>query len=144
MISGNQNYLEERKMKNNFDYKIAHLEEILTNDKYKQALKNLKYEEKQILYYLAVEEYSVKELSKKLNLSKRKIRKIKKNAIEHFKTNLDKIRQNPKSKNLKSISKNNCLNESRSKKQYLKKSYSKKQSLKKSHCEKQISSKKRW
>ena len=60
-------------MKNNFDYKIAHLEEILTNDKYKQALKNLKYEEKQILYYLAVEEYSVKELSKKLNLSKRKI-----------------------------------------------------------------------
>jgi len=35
-------------MKNNFDYKIAHLEEILTNDKYKQALKNLKYEEKQI------------------------------------------------------------------------------------------------
>ena len=42
MISGNQNYLEERKMKNNFDYKIAHLEEILTNDKYKQALKNHK------------------------------------------------------------------------------------------------------
>ena len=81
-------------------------------------------------------------MSKKLNLSKRKIRKIKKNAIEHFKTNLDKIRQNPKSKNLKSISKNNCLNESRSKKQYLKKLYSKKQSLKKSHCEKQISSKK--
>lgn len=119
-------------MKNNFDYKIAHLEEILTNDKYKQALKNLKYEEKQILYYLAVEEYSVKELSKKLNLSKRKIRKIKKNAIEHFKTNLDKIRQNPKSKNLKSISKNNCLNELRSKKQ----------SLNKSHIPKQISSKK--
>ena len=83
-------------------------------------------------------------MSKKLNLSKRKIRKIKKNAIEHFKTNLDKIRQNSKSKNVKSISKNNCLNESRSKKQYLKKSYSKKQSLKKSHCEKQISSKKRW
>ena len=127
-------------MKNNFDYKIAHLEEILTNDKYKQALKNLKYEEKQILYYLAVEEYSVKELSKKLNLSKRKIRKIKKNAIEHFKTNLGKICKS--SKDVKSISKNNCLNESRSKKQYLKKSYSKKQSLKKSHCEKQISSKK--
>ena len=119
-------------MKNNFDYKIAHLEEILTNDKYKQALKNLKYEEKQILYYLAVEEYSVKELSKKLNLSKRKIRKIKKNAIEHFKTNLDKIRQNSKSKNVKSISKNNCF----------KKSHIQKQSLKKSHCEKQISSKK--
>ncbi len=119
-------------MKNNFDYKIAHLEDILTNDKYKQALKNLKYEEKQILYFLAVEEYSVKELSKKLNLSKRKIRKIKKNAIEHFKTNLDKIRQNSKSKNVKSISKNNCF----------KKSHSKKQSLKKSHCEKQISSKK--
>lgn len=119
-------------MENNFDYKIAHLEDILTNDKYKQALKNLKYEEKQILYFLAVEEYSVKELSKKLNLSKRKIRKIKKNAIEHFKTNLNKIRQNPKSKKLKSISKNNCLNESRSKKQ----------SLKKLHCEKQISSKK--
>ena len=37
-----------------------------------------------------------------------------------------------KCKNVKSISKNNCLNESRSKKQ----------SLKKSHCEKQISSKK--
>ena len=49
-------------MKNNFDYKIAHLEDILTNDEYKQALKNLKYEEKEILYYLAVEEYSVKEL----------------------------------------------------------------------------------
>ena len=119
-------------MKNNFDYKIAHLEDILTNDKYKQALKNLKYEEKQILYYLAVEEYSVKELSKKLNLSKRKIRKIKKNAIEHFKTNLDKIRKSSKSKNVKSISTNNCF----------KKSHSKKQSLKKSHCEKQISSKK--
>ena len=104
-------------MKNNFDYKIAHLEDILTNDNYKKALKNLKYEEKQILYYLAVEEYSVKELSKKLNLSKRKIRKIKKNAIEHFKTNLDKIRQNTKSKNLKSISKNNCLKKSHSKKQ---------------------------
>ena len=65
-------------MKNNFDYKIAHLEDILTNDNYKKALKNLKYEEKKNLYYLAVEEYSVKELSKKLNLSKRKIRKIKK------------------------------------------------------------------
>lgn len=117
-------------MKNNFDYKIAHLEEILTNDKYKQALKNLKYEEKQILYYLAVEEYSVKELSKKLNLSKRKIRKIKKNAIEHFKTNLDKIRKS--SKDVKSISKNNCL----------KKSHSQKQSLKKVHNKKQVSSKK--
>ena len=125
MISGNQNYLEERKMKNNFDYKIAHLEEILTNDKYKQALKNLKYEEKQILYYLAVEEYSVKELSKKLNLSKRKIRKIKKNAIEHFKTNLDKIRKS--SKNVKSISKNNCLKKSHSQKQISNKSHSKKQ-----------------
>ena len=102
-------------MKNNFDYKIAHLEEILTNDKYKQALKNLKYEEKQILYYLAVEEYSVKELSKKLNLSKRKIRKIKKNAIEHFKTNLGKICKS--SKDVKSISKNNCLKKSHSKKQ---------------------------
>ena len=112
-------------MKNNFDYKIAHLEEILTNDKYKQALKNLKYEEKQILYYLAVEEYSVKELSKKLNLSKRKIRKIKKNAIEHFKTNLDKIRKS--SKNVKSISKNNCLKKSHSQKQISNKSHSKKQ-----------------
>lgn len=101
-------------MKNNFDYKIAHLEDILTNDEYKQALKNLKYEEKEILYYLAVEEYSVKELSKKLNLSKRKIRKIKKNAIEHFKTNFDKIRKS--SKVVKSISKNNCLKKSRSKK----------------------------
>ena len=119
-------------MKNNFDYKIAHLEEILTNDKYKQALKNLKYEDKQILYYLAVEEYSVKELSKKLNLSKRKIRKIKKNAIEHFKTNLDKIRKSSKSKNVKSISTNNCF----------KKSHIQKQSLNKSHIPKQISSKK--
>ena len=132
MISGNQNYLEERKMKNNFDHKIAHLEDILTNDNYKKALKNLKYEEKEILYYLAVEEYSVKELSKKLNLSKRKIRKIKKNAIEHFKTNLDKIRQNSKSKNVKSISKNNCLE----------KSHSQKQRLKESHSKKQVSSKK--
>lgn len=114
-------------MKNNFDYKIAHLEEILTNYKYKQALKNLKYEEKQILYYLAVEEYSVKELSKKLNLSKRKIRKIKKNAIEHFKTNLDKIRKRSKSKNVKSISTNNCFKKSHSKKQISNKSHSKKQ-----------------
>ena len=114
-------------MKNNFDYKIAHLEDILTNDNYKKALKNLKYEEKEILYYLAVEEYSVKELSKKLNLSKRKIRKIKKNAIEHFKTNLDKIRQNPKSKNVKSISTNNCFKKSHSKKQISNKSHSKKQ-----------------
>ena len=114
-------------MKNNFDYKIAHLEEILTNDKYQQALKNLKYEEKQILYYLAVEEYSVKELSKKLNLSKRKIRKIKKNAIEHFKTNLDKIRKRSKSKNVKSISTNNCFKKSHSKKQISNKSHSKKQ-----------------
>lgn len=112
-------------MKNNFDHKIAHLEDILTNDNYKKALKNLKYEEKQILYYLAVEEYSVKELSKKLNLSKRKIRKIKKNAIEHFKTNLDKICKS--SKDIKSISKNNCLKKSHSKKQSLKKSRSKKQ-----------------
>ena len=117
-------------MKNNFDHKIAHLEDILTNDNYKKALKNLKYEEKEILYYLAVEEYSVKELSKKLNLSKRKIRKIKKNAIEHFKTNLDKIRKS--SKDVKSISKNNCL----------KKSHSQKQSLKKVHNKKQVSSKK--
>ena len=114
-------------MKNSFDYKIAHLEEILTDDKYKQALKNLKYEEKQILYYLAVEEYSVKELSKKLNLSKRKIRKIKKNAIEHFKTNLDKIRKRSKSKNVKSISTNNCFKKSHSKKQISNKSHSKKQ-----------------
>lgn len=44
-------------MKNNLDYKIAHLEDILTNDNYKQALKNLKYEEKEILYYLAVEKF---------------------------------------------------------------------------------------
>lgn len=130
MISGNQNYLEERKMKNNFDHKIAHLEDILTNDNYKKALKNLKYEEKEILYYLAVEEYSVKELSKKLNLSKRKIRKIKKNAIEHFKTNLGKIRKS--SKDVKSISKNNCLE----------KSHSQKQRLKESHSKKQVSSKK--
>lgn len=119
MISGNQNYLEERKMKNNFDYKIAHLEDILTNDNYKNALKSLKYEEKEILYYIAVEEYSVKELSKKLNLSKRKIRKIKKNAIEHFKTNFDKIRKS--SKDVKSISKNNCLKKLCSKKQSLNK-----------------------
>lgn len=117
-------------MKNNFDYKIAHLEDILTNDNYKKALKSLKYEEKEILYYIAVEEYSVKELSKKLNLSKRKIRKIKKNAIEHFKTNLDKICKS--SKDIKSISKNNCL----------RKSHSKKQSLKKSRSKKQVSSKK--
>lgn len=117
-------------MKNNFDYKIAHLEDILTNDNYKKALKNLKYEEKEVLYYLAVEEYSVKELSKKLNLSKRKIRKIKKNAIEHFKTNLDKIRKS--SKDVKSISKNNCL----------KKPHSQKQSLNKSHNKKQVGSKK--
>ena len=127
-------------MKNNFDYKIAHLEDILTNDNYKKALKNLKYEEKEILYYIAVEEYSVKELSKKLNLSKRKIRKIKKNAIEHFKTNFDKICKS--SKNVKSISKNNCLKKSHSKKQSLNKSNSKKQSLKKSRSKKQVGSKK--
>ena len=127
-------------MKNNFDYKIAHLEDILTNDEYKQALKNLKYEEKEILYYIAVEEYSVKELSKKLNLSKRKIRKIKKNAIEHFKTNFDKIRKS--SKNVKSISKNNCLKKPHSQKQSLNKSRSKKQILNKSHIKKSISSKK--
>lgn len=127
-------------MKNNFDYKIAHLEDILTNDEYKQALKNLKYEEKEILYYIAVEEYSVKELSKKLNLSKRKIRKIKKNAIEHFKTNLDKIRIN--SKDVKSISKNNCLKKPHNKKQSLNKSHSKKQIANKSHSKKHVGSKK--
>ena len=101
-------------MKNNFDYKIAHLEDILTNDNYKQALKNLKYEEKEILYYLAVEEYSIRELSLKLSLSQRRIRRIKKNAIEHFKTNLDKICKS--SKNVKSISKDDGLKKTHSKK----------------------------
>lgn len=75
-------------MKENFDFKIAHLEEVFSNEKYKRAMKNLKYEEKEVLYYIAIEEYSIKELAKKLNKSKRKIRNIKKNAIEHFKKNL--------------------------------------------------------
>lgn len=78
-------------MKKDFDFKVAHLEDILTNEKYKQAMKKLKYEEKEVLYYLAVEEYSLKELSKWLNISKRKVRKRKKNAIEHFKHNLKNL-----------------------------------------------------
>lgn len=83
-------------MKKDFDFKIVHLEDILTNEKYKQAMKNLKYEEKEVLYYLAVEEYSVKELSKWLNISKRKVRKRKKNAIEHFKHNLKNLENEQK------------------------------------------------
>lgn len=78
-------------MENSFDFKIAHLENVLSNKTYRKAMRTLTYEEKEILYFLAIEEFTIKELAKKLGVSTRAIRKRKRKAINHFQKNLKRL-----------------------------------------------------
>lgn len=62
-----------------------HLENAFTNEIYYRAMKDLSTKEKQILGYLILDENSIEEVSKKMQLTKAEIIELKYNAINKFK-----------------------------------------------------------
>lgn len=84
-----KNYTEDEEL-NNLDLDAKHLEKAFTNKKYYLAMLNVPKKEKEVLYYIVVQNYSLNKTSKIMNLSKTEILRLKKQAIEHFKENLKK------------------------------------------------------
>ena len=68
-----------------------YLEQVFTEEKYYLSMKPLPLEEKEVLYYSIVKEYSLKEICKKMNISRKQVNELKNKAIADFKENLRKI-----------------------------------------------------
>lgn len=74
----------------NVDLDEEHLENAFGNEKHYYAMKSIPLLEKKVLYWLIVRELSIKQVSKILNKTPNEIITLKKQAINHFKTNLSK------------------------------------------------------
>lgn len=73
----------------NDDVDMEQLENIFTDKNYYLAMKNVPLIEKKILYLLYVEGIETEEVSRRLNLRKKKVMKLKEKGIHHFKDNLE-------------------------------------------------------
>lgn len=70
-----------------------HLENIFTTQTYYQAMKDLSDKEKIILYYCFYENKQLNEVSETIKCSKDEVVKLKKQAIQHFKENIEKYQK---------------------------------------------------
>lgn len=73
---------------------IKHLENIFTNEIYYQSMKNLSLLEKKILYFSIIKNYKLEDICKSLKLSKKEIINLKENAIKHFISNVQNLKNN--------------------------------------------------
>lgn len=85
-----KNYTDKELM--NIDVDAKHLENAFSSLDYYKSMKPLPLLQKQILYLLVVDGYSIKQVAKILNIKKIQVTRLKKQAIKTFKKNLRKNR----------------------------------------------------
>lgn len=83
-------YVENEKL-DNIDVSYKTPENAFSNIKHYKAMKQVEEKQKQALYLLTVEEYSLKKVAKILNTTTKDVIRLKKKAIKSFKKNLKKL-----------------------------------------------------
>lgn len=85
-----KNYLQRNTDEiDNIDVDINHLENIFHNERYYKAMKKVPLKQRQVLYLLVVKEYNLREVAEILKTTTSNISKLKRNAINNFKKNLE-------------------------------------------------------
>lgn len=82
---GQENSLE------NLDVDYKHPEKAFSDPKYYKAMKKVPSKQKQALYLLVVDEFTVKEVAKILETSPRNVNILKQQAIKNFKKSLGEL-----------------------------------------------------
>lgn len=87
------NYLLKENSLENIDVSYSEPEKVFSNYQYYIAMKKVPLKQKQALYLLVVDEYTVNEVSKILNTSTDNVYKLKQLAIKNFKKNLEELNE---------------------------------------------------